>query len=53
MKDFENHKMRKLEPEDLIDKDTPAKDLELPGFFLVLASIFNDFNFISIFFKNN
>ncbi len=42
MKDFENHKMRKLEPGDLIDDNTPAKKLELPGFFLVLACIFND-----------
>ncbi|MEK7499513.1 MAG: hypothetical protein AAB649_02815 [Patescibacteria group bacterium] len=51
MKDFENHKMRKLEPEDLIDRDTPAKDLELPGFFLVLASIFNDLKGMSVIYK--
>ena len=41
-KRFENHKLRKFQPQDLIDERKSNEELALEGFFLVLASIFND-----------
>lgn len=51
MKEFVNRKMRKLKPECLIDEKTPEKDLDLEGFFLVLATVFNDIKGIMVFFE--
>jgi len=47
-KRFQDQKIRKLSPEGMIDKDSPAKDLELESFFLTLALIFNDIKGIAI-----
>lgn len=48
MKKFPDSRIRKLDPNGLIDKDLPLKDLELESFFLSLALIFNDIKGIVI-----
>lgn len=40
--EFKYHKLRKLQPQGLIDKDTTPRELSLEGLFLSLALIFND-----------